>query len=417
MSIKKLNEIEIETHISKHIGIRSQEKNKYGEVFTSSELIHEMLNQLPKNSWNNPNNKWLDPATGNGNFMAIVYTKLLHGLKKKIPVLEKRKNHILQNMLYMVELNKSNINQLKQLFGKRANICQANFLDQSDKWTSDLGSSQFDIIVGNPPFQMSKKTKYKGSVGRKTLWDKFLDFIFKQNVLMSSGYLGFITPANWRRPEHELYKLLTRKNTLHYLHIYGKKDGMQKLNAQTRFDLFIVQEGSPSRNHKTIIIDEKGENHKMDLSKWVFLPNYAFTHIKKIIVPKEKGLKILFDSNKFNAKKLSKKKTAKNRHPIVHNITRRGLGLRYSKNKDIHFGTPKVLLNFNEKQYPFNDYEGKYGMSQITFGIPIKSKKEGEQIIDKINSSEFQEIIEATKWGSFQTDYRMFSYFDPNYFT
>ena len=291
MSIKKLNEIEIETHISKHIGIRSQEKDKYGEVFTSSELIHEMLNQLPKNSWNNPNNKWLDPATGNGNFMAIVYTKLLHGLKKKIPVLEKRKNHILQNMLYMVELNKSNINQLKQLFGKRANICQANFLDQSDKWTSDLGSSQFDIIVGNPPFQMSKKTKYKGSVGRKTLWDKFLDFIFKQNVLMSSGYLGFITPANWRRPEHELYKLLTRKNTLHYLHIYGKKDGMQKLNAQTRFDLFIVQEGSPSRNHKTIIIDEKGENHKMDLSKWVFLPNYAFTHIKKNHCTKGKRVK------------------------------------------------------------------------------------------------------------------------------
>lgn len=417
MSIKNLNEKEIESHINKNISIRSHEKDKYGEVFTSYELINEMLNQLPNELWNNPNKKWLDPATGNGNFMVIVYSKLLHGLKNKMPALEKRKNHIIQNMLYMVELNKSNTNQLEKMFGKRANISEANFLDNHDKWSDTLGNSQFDIIVGNPPFQMEKKGKYQGSVGRKTLWDKFLDFIFDKNILISSGYLGFITPANWRRPEHPLYERLTRKNTLHYIHIHGKKDGINKLGAQTRFDLFIVQEGLPKRNFKTIIIDEKGKKHNMIIEKWPFLPNYAYSKIKNILVFKEKGLKILFDSNKFNAKKLSKKKTAKNRHPIVHNITRRGLGLRYSKNKEIHFGTPKVLLNFNEKQYPYNDYEGKYGMSQITFGIPIKSKKEGEKIIDKINSSEFQEIIEATKWGSFQTDYRMFSYFDPNYFT
>ena len=416
MSIKTLNETEIETHISKHIGIRSHEKDKYGEVFTSSELIYEMLNQLPNQLWHDPNKKWLDPSAGNGNFMAIVYSKLLHGLKNKMPALEKRKNHILQNMLYMVELNKSNTNRLEKMFGKRANICQTNFLDNSEKWRDTLGNSQFDIIVGNPPFQMAKKGKYEGSVGRKTLWDKFLDFIFDKNILLSSGYLGFITPANWRRPEHPLYQLLTRKNTLHYLHIHGKKDGISKLGAQTRFDLFIVQEGLPKKGFKTAIIDEKGEKHSMDLSKWPFLPNYAYSKIKKILVSKEKGWNILFDSNKFNAKKLSKTKTTKNRHPIVHNITRRGLGLRYSKNKEIHFGTPKVLLNFNEKQYPYNDYEGKYGMSQLTFGIPIKSKKQGEKIIDKINSPDFQEIIEATKWSSFQTDYRMFSYFDPKYF-
>ena len=55
-------------------------------------------------------------------------------------------------------------------------------------------------------------------------------------------------------------------------------------------------------------------------------------------------------------------------------------------------------------------------MSQLTFGIPIKSKKQGDKIINKINSDEFQEILKATKWSSFQTDYRMFSFFDPKYF-
>ena len=416
MSIKKLNKEEVEKYVQEHLTIRSSEKDKYGEVFTSSTLIHEILDKLPNNIWKNPNKKWLDPSAGNGNFLAVVYYKLLDGLSNAIPNLEKRKDHIIKNMLFMVELNASNVDSLKHFFGKNANIVQANFLDQYEKWRTNLGSSQFDIIVGNPPFQMSKKGKYKGSVGRKTLWDKFLDFIFREDILKSSGYLGFITPGNWRRPEHHLYHLLTRKNTLQYLHIYGKKDGINKLGVQTRFDIFLVQEGLPKNNHKTTIIDEKGNKHSMNLFKWDFLPNYAYANIKKILVPKKKGLKILFDSNDFDARNLSKNKTKKNKHPIVHNITRRGLGLKYSKNKNHHFGTPKVLLNFNEKQYPYNDYEGKYGMSQLTFGIPIKSKKEGNKIIHKINSDEFQEILKATKWSSFQTDYRMFSYFDPKYF-
>jgi hypothetical protein len=95
----------------------------------------------------------------------------------------------------------------------------------------------------------------------------------------------------------------------------------------------------------------------------------------------------------------------------------RGLGLRYTNKKDKnHFTVPKVLLNFNERQYPYNDFDGKYGMSQLTFGIPIKSKTHGEKIIKAVKSDEFEEILEATKWSSFQTDYRMFAYFDPDFY-
>ena len=99
---------------------------------------------------------------------------------------------------------------------------------------------------------------------------------------------------------------------------------------------------------------------------------------------------------------------------MVHNITQKGLGIRFAKEKkNAQIGVPKVLLNFNEQQYPYNDYRGEYGMSQLTFGIPIKSKKEGEQWISVIQSPTFKEILRATKWGAFQTDYRMFKYFTP----
>lgn len=77
---------------------------------------------------------------------------------------------------------------------------------------------------------------------------------------------------------------------------------------------------------------------------------------------------------------------------------------------------PKVILNANENQYPVNDYDGKYGMSELSFGIPIRSKKQGDDIVKAINSSEFKEIIKATKWGAFQTDYKMFKYFKPDFY-
>ena len=116
-------------------------------------------------------------------------------------------------------------------------------------------------------------------------------------------------------------------------------------------------------------------------------------------------------------KNMSNKKGDKYKYPVVHSINQDGLVFWYTDDKTKgHFGVSKVLLNFNENQYPVNDYEGKYGMSQITFGIPITSKKQGDDIVKAIDSDEFKEIIKATKWGAFQTDWRMFKYFRPDFY-
>jgi len=414
MSIVQYTESKIRTHIEKNSAIRTKEKDHYGEVFTSIELIEELFDHLPSQLWKNPDLKWLDPAAGQGNFAALAYIRLMKGLDNVIKDPKKRKTHILNKMLYMVELNPSNVRTLHRFLGEKSQISSANFLDQKEKWTRDLGENSFDVVMGNPPFQTSKVGKYTGSSGNRTLWNKFLDMILNQGVLKPRGHLAFITPANWRRPESSLYEMMTKENTLKYLHIYGKKDGQAMLGAQTRFDLYIVQEGASDPKQKTAIIDEKGEHHEIAPHSWPFLPNYAFSEIRAILVPKEKGIPVIFSAGTYDARKLSKTKSRKNLHPVVHNITRRGLGIRYAKEKEKeHMGVPKVLLNFNEKQYPYNDYLGQYGMSQLTFGIPIQSKKEGERWIRAISSPRFEKILEATKWGSFQTDYRMFYYFDP----
>jgi hypothetical protein len=216
---------------------------------------------------------------------------------------------------------------------------------------------------------------------------------------------------------------MTRKNKLLFLHIYGKSDGVKLFGIQSRFDLYVIEKNvdeSEVHYNTNILIDETGSYYKsFPVSSWPFLPNYAFESIRKIMVPLEKGIPVIFDSSYYYyAHPLSKKRTEKNSIPVVHGIVTEGLILKYSDTKNPQqIGVKKVLLNFNEKQYPYVDYEGKYGMSQLTFGLPISSKIQGQQIKTAILSPRFQEILDATKWGAFQTDYRMFKYFDPLFYT
>ena len=55
-------------------------------------------------------------------------------------------------------------------------------------------------------------------------------------------------------------------------------------------------------------------------------------------------------------------------------------------------------------------------MTQNVFGIPISSKKQGDDIVKAINTDEFNEIIKAAKWGTFGIDYRFFKKIKPDFY-
>ena len=96
-------------------------------------------------------------------------------------------------------------------------------------------------------------------------------------------------------------------------------------------------------------------------------------------------------------------------------MTQKGIGFRMC-NEDVgHFGTKKVILSFGRYQYPYNDYEGEYGMTQVTYGLEIKDKDEGDKMCQAINTKEFKSIIKYTKWTVFHTDWRMFKYFKKDF--
>ena len=417
----------IEETIYNFLPIREEAKDKHGEVFTPRELIDEMmnkLNEIDSSVFRNKTLKWLDPANGVGNFPLIVYGMLMKSLKSSIPNDYERSQHILTDMLYMVELQEDNYQISRKLFGKEANIFCDSFLAPDNKSINpDIAKKfkveKYDIIMGNPPFQKAVDGIRKGGYGGRTLWDKFIELSFA--IMNKNGYLGFINPSNWRGTggNSESSRALIFSKQLKFLHVYGESDGKKYFNAGTRFDLYIVKNIDYKNNIN--IIDELGESYSIDLKEFPFIPNYEFKNIKKILTTQENGMKIIYSRSDYGTdkKNLKDKKIGSYIYPVVHTITQDKITYWYTNDTSKgHFGVPKVLLNFNRHQYNHseqNDYEGKYGMSQITFGIPISSKKEGELILNAVNTPEFKEIIKATKWGAFVTEWRMFTYFKKDF--
>ena len=265
--ILEMTPTEIQDKIEEFLPVRKTEKDKFGEVFTPQPLINEMLDKLPKHMWKNPDLKWLDPANGIGNFPMIVFHRLNIGLKNVDGYKDdkKRKEHIIKNMLYMVELNGKNVAISKKIFGTDANIFCSSFLD--DEWYKKFGIEKYDVIIGNPPWNKPQKGKRKGSYGGKALWDKFI--IKSLEKLKINGYLGFINPANWRGlgQLHNIWDILSKKQLL-YLHIYGEKDGRKIFNISSRFDLYVLQ--NKANTKATEVVDELGEKHLFELQKWIF---------------------------------------------------------------------------------------------------------------------------------------------------
>ena len=422
--------------IEKNLSIREFEKNKYGEVFTPYSYICDVLDQLPSSVWSNPTLRWLEPASGIGNFCVVVYIRLMDGLSTVFDDAIVRHEHILRNMIFMVEINEDNVARSRDLFGPLANIRCADFLAE-ETGTGPIFGSGVDIIIGNPPYQTPRDTARNSSKGGQILWDKF---ILKSLELLdhkeSTGqgeyterFLCFITPPLWRKPNspHGLWEKMTRGScSLQYLHMIDKKTAIRDLQVQQRMDMFIVKVGGGGEDGgecKVITSPADGGTLNMITPRdWPFLPNSEFTFIKSIIEITPDPSRVIYDRSVYGSDlphMSPDHRPGEFIYPVVHTMTRKGLGLWYSNTNTRgcgrHFGLSKVILNFNEKLYPYLDYVGEYGMGQFSFGLPVSSKEQGEAMIRALISPQFRAVIRATKWGAYQTDRRMFEYFKPEW--
>jgi hypothetical protein len=247
---------------------KQKEKQENGEVFTPMCLVFEMLDNLDKHYiekygksiFSEKNFKWFDPACGMGNFPVAVYLRLIEGLKSQIPNEDERKKHIIENMLYMSELNKKNVFICHQIFNMnnryKLNIYEGDTLELDIVGVWGIQLYYFDVILGNIPFNKGGIRSHTGKqLGDKneTIWPNFIEQSFEW--LKPDGFLVLINPLSWLKKSHSLHNKMLEKHII-WLKLWDDSQSKYMIAADIPISLYILQNTFNGIHKKTEVISE-----------------------------------------------------------------------------------------------------------------------------------------------------------------
>ncbi len=210
-------------------------------------LARALLDLLPDEVWSNPDYRWLDPATKSGSILREVARRLMGGLEVWEPDPQKRAEHILRNMLFGAavtqvhgDMTRRSVYVSRDATGplsavtfdtpegnlpfieaehdfstgkagrkaKNCNVCGApERLDRGTTRenyayafihgaypTEEMSDMKFDVIVGNPPYQIGMED---GEGKRTANITPLYHYFIERAISLEPKYLAMIVPSRW----------------------------------------------------------------------------------------------------------------------------------------------------------------------------------------------------------------------------
>jgi hypothetical protein len=386
--------------LREYVKIADVEVKRFGEVMTPFTLVDDMLNALPDDVWLNPNLKWLDPCNGIGTFPCIIVDRLMVGLKDVIPNDCDRYKHIIENMIYVCELQVKNMFLYHCAFDREDNYALntycGSFLDEKfDEHMKNVwGVEKFDIVVANPPYQ----TQREGDRKTQPLWHLFVNKSI--NVLIEGGHLNMVHPSGWRNVDGAFKE--TQKNILSndvlYLEIHNEKDGIKTFGAETRYDFYCLRKSS--ENVLTRVVGQSGKEFNINLKGYDFIPNDNFDKVYSLIAKnKEECVNVMHSSSSYETRKNYMSRNKENTHiyPCIYTIKNKDIPTFYfsSNNQKGHFGISKLIWSNGRiiSVGSYIDKNGNYGLTQFSSAI-VDTETNLPNIKMAFDSKEFRSLME-----------------------